>query len=638
MNKRIYSSLLILALMGVCSMPSYAGPKPKHTVTIKAGATGDDVKYIQAFLVSKGWDMKDATFGTFDEATQKKLAEVIPAAKNRDGSVSAGSGTWTKIEKAMPESQVKTKITEIETKISNDKTAEIDKKKKEEEDDKRSYSLSASDLLDLGFTFDFGNSGLQVKGSIPEECKKRLKISSSISESVSAEDVDSDEAQSLSDRSSKVRISATFEGSDKLHDELTSLKKCIDKYKSDSKVAKTDLNHSVSFDGSANLGILQFLEDGTWKDASPKVVSPRYSKLERLAKDTDCKACNTLKKTKSKIEELTNLDEASMSSVTKSLIEKAVSQISDSIDSATSISELERARADLVSLARSAHELEDDRAELMEQIGKELDHLLTRNQDLAKTSHADCGKKSKSRSFYESGSCVSESKFADFASKTYKEIAGLPGLSKDKKDEYRALSKDYAAGGLERVRFIASVNPVNEEVTDALGNSQADLRALSVEVRRECAFMSPQTFNSCNRAKQDYLDLSKTYQDLYQQYTSASGVPQYGMQSPFGVTSYMNPGQFGPGMSAGLPQAGQFGPNGQNGMFRPMNAPYMNGMFPQGQFPQNQNMVFGNPQMNGMQQFNSPLNSPQMQNGGQVFAIPVTGGMNTMNQGQFRTI
>ena len=634
MNKRIYSSLLILALMGVCSTPSFAGPSPKHTVTIKAGATGDDVKYIQAFLVSKGWDMKDATYGTFDEATQKKLAEVIPAAKNRDGSVSAGTGTWRKIEAGLPEATVKTKIAEIDKKVSDDKAAEVAKKQKEENDDKRTYSLSASDLSDAGFTISFDSSGVLVNGSIPQVCKDKLSISSSTETPTADEDSDTEESKSLDQRSTKIRLKVTFEGSDKLHDDLTSLKKCLDAHKSEGKLS---VSQAVSFDGNESLGIVQFYEDGSWKDSSPKIVSPRYSKLSRLAKDADCKTCNTLKKTKSRIEELTNLNESSMSSITKTLIENGVDKIGEAIDSASSIADLERARNDLMSFAKSAYKLEDERSELMEKIGKEFTHLLERNGALAKEAHASCGKESSS--FYESSTCESESKFADFASKTFKEMASTPGLPKENRDHYRARSKEFASGGLERVKFIASINPVNEEVTDALSTSKSDLRAMAIQYNRQCRFQSAQgPTPGCEQMKQQYLDVAKTYDDLYQQRLAAVGVPSYGL-SPFGVGYGVNANQFGPGSSGGLPQLG-YGQMGQNGMFRPMNAPYgmmQQGQFPQGQFgqfPQNQGMMFNAPQMNGMQQFNAPL----MANNGQVVAIPVSNDGLNFGQNQFQTI
>ncbi|NDG86023.1 MAG: hypothetical protein EBX52_13420, partial [Proteobacteria bacterium] len=441
-------------------------------------------------------------------------------------------------------------------------------------------TVSEADLKAAGLEFSLESDGVHLKGKIPSKCYKdgniqRLVLGSVKATSPSSPD-DSEEAKSLADSADRLSVSANFQGQDV--EGMKSLVECKSKAAATDPTVDVDL---VSKFSDPENGAILVLDDGS------KLKSERLRRLESLIKDcADCSASQHRKK----FNEIIGLDSEALDAAAKSHLEALIKQASEAIDEATTLADLEKARNDLMLYAQDASKLKNDRDELRSLVRTQFQRIIDKNEVLAKKSR-ECAKKSPRSVFEESTSCATAGEYADFAAKTYREAAKLPGLSAQERDGIRNEARKFEEGSLERVKFIANIDPVNDEVTDAIQNGRDDLRAASMDVRRECAFLNPRTFASCNQAKQSYLDLAKTYQDLYQNYSANTYMgQQFQMQSPFGMGGYMGPAQFAPGMSGGFYPMGGFQNAGMNGMM--MNSPFM---------------------MNGMQQMNSPFMMNGMQ-------------------------
>ncbi len=562
MNRTLYSSLMLLILLGAPQIGFAGDPLPTPpTISKEFGKKGSksDITALQEILKYLGKDVQ--VNGKFDEKTKKALSDFR---KEKGLPNSDGSGTFPAYVSTPVKDALYASWNEKQTKEANDKLAfekassnAVPAKTEDTKQpspvttpsiDKLSY-LSPDDLSEFGLKLEFVGYNLEATGSLPEECAKRLKYGDR--REFGAESPSSANAVSSADdlalRSRKVGVQIIFRGDEK----EKSLAECMEKHKDDKKNS-VKLKKYVDHTGKAMIaGLLD--ESDEFSAVEPRVTSPTFKKLELAI--GNCPECDKNPElTRELIDEVNGLDYSFLVGTQKELIRKSLSHIEKAIKNAKSLSELKRLRSELMDLAKQVDRLSidgSDKESMLSAISADFDLLLEANQRMAAESRKACSEKTTGRSFYKGNTCGGESNHADFIASTHDAISQLPGLDAASRDSERRLADEFSQGGLSRVDFISNLDPAHEEVVDALNNGKTDLRYLSMNVQRSCAWLTPATFASCNQAKYDYQQTLQTYQTLSQRYSSLQSMSQIG-------PGYMQPNGFAPN---GFAPNG-FAPNG----------------------------------------------------------------------------
>jgi len=607
MNKRIYSSLLILALLGMGSFEARAQNTTTATAPQDPNALGDglagklikkdaeDTKKLQQILIDLKYLDIEAPTGNFLDKSKQALA-----AFRRDQGIKGGKPT---------------QLSKADIKALNQAHAEFLAKKAQTNTPATpapsSFAeISKEDLQGAGITgngFKTFAGEVVLSGELPKECSDRLSLVSSDRLSL----VSSEPTPGAEGLAGKMDVAVRYE--QKPGDAYKDFADCLTQNK-----GKNVRSFTVKgFFKEPKNGVTLVLPDGT------ELESELLKALGKLQEQ--CENCTAAQR-RDRFNEIIKLKNPALEASAKVQLEKLIEQAAIDIRNAKSIGDLEKIRKNLMTTAQDAGWLEKDRDELRDKIRGLYKQILDKASLLAKDSRK-CSDKSSDGIFSKSSSCATVGQYADFAAETFRDLATLPGLTAEERSLISDKAKEYEEGSLERVKFIANIDPVNEEVTDAIQSGRNELRSAAYDVQRECAYLTPQTFSSCNQAKKGYMDLTKTYQDLYQRYSANTFEGQYLMPSPLGMGGYMTPSQFAPGMSAGMGPMNGFQNRGMNGMFQP--APFMgqmnNPFAPQMNNPFAMNAMFQPSPFNG--QSNSPfigqMSSAFMPNGAQQMNAPM---------------
>jgi hypothetical protein len=672
MNRTLYGSLLILALMGAPQWALAGDPAPSLTKNITSKSKDKkEIEALQVILIDLGYTSVSKS-GKFDNATKAALTDFRKKHDLKDNSGGYNPSTPEKVrEKLISEWQIasesKAESQKLEILANSTPTptpspsatpiqAVVDSPVV-----KKVTFLTPDDLSEHGLKLEFVGYNLETSGSLPEECAKRLKYGDrkefGSETSDSADSISS--ANELALRSKRIGVQIVFHGDEN----EKSLADCVEKHKDDKKKS-VKLKKYVDHSGKAMIaGLLN--ESDEFSPVDPRVVSPTFKKIElAIGNCPECDKDPAL--TRELIDEVNGLDYSFLVGTQKELIRKSLAHIEEDIRNAKSLSELKRLRAELQDLSKQVDRLSIDASEkesILSAISADYDLLLKANEGIANESRKACSQKSVGRSFYKGSTCGAESQHADFIASTHEAIAKLPGLDDASRDNEMQIASEYAAGGLSRVEFISSLDPAHEEVVDALNNGHEDLQYLGLNVQRSCAWLTPATFASCNQAKYEYQQTLQTYQSLSQRYSGLQsqslsqmgpGIMQQNGFAPNGFApNGFAPNGFAPNGFApnGFAPNG-FAPNGfaPNGFapngFAPNSAPQGNGfqyaMFPQsGPSQQQPNFMaqqnsFQSPAFNQTpsQMNNGFAQSGNFQGNGQGLptAVPLSGNFNSWNQ------
>ncbi|NDG85269.1 MAG: hypothetical protein EBX52_09585, partial [Proteobacteria bacterium] len=317
----------------------------------------EDVKYLQAYLKKEVGltddQIKQDGFGTFGENTDNALMKKF-GYKNHGNSV--GTKTWGKIGTEDLSTQIKAIDTALNAPVVV-ATKEL-----------AAVTLTDTDLSGVGLELSLDSDGIHLKGTLPAKCVKdgsiqRLALSPVRVDEPSIDD--SEEAANLADRASKLSVSATFTGQEV--DGMKNLADC--KTKATPSDATTPVDLVATFQDPENGAILV--------SNNKTLKSKRLLALESLlANCPDCSAAQHRKK----LNTILDLENSSYEATAKAHLEAMISDAASTIDNASSLADLEKARNDLISYSSDATRLKGGRDEMLSSIQTQLQRIIDKNE------------------------------------------------------------------------------------------------------------------------------------------------------------------------------------------------------------------------------------------------------------------
>jgi hypothetical protein len=390
--------------------------------------------------------------------------------------------------------------------------------------------LEPSDYDSAGIGVRFDGDRVRVSGRIPKACADLLKLTD-VKKSAPATSSEVQSREDLVKNSSRVGVRLRFSSPDGKYSSLSSCISSAPGERTDLE-SKSELSRSIlTGDELALGGVLDSKNETVF--LNPVAQSKSVLKLDKQFEDRDCKSCNADSRSViRRLDELSSLDFPWVKPLMASLLESALTETHGALDGAKDLSALETSLSDLESYAALIEKLRldpKDRERLLARVGDAYTELLAKNLELAKGFAADCAAKGKTTPT--PSSCSREGKHADFIAKTFRSMARLPGVDKDKKELFLKEAAQHEKGGSKRLDFLSSLNAGNSEVRDALNRGQEDLRKLALQAQAACRFVrNPVEFQKCSEARAAYQGKLGMLQQLSQRFFQTqraqfSGVP-----------------------------------------------------------------------------------------------------------------